>query len=374
MQKILNIYLLLCIPLLVGITACSSGNSSNTNPCDGNLIDALNYPYSLNNYSTFLYPYSPQNSSTLVTGIRGVDNSTNVYITSIYRDNTTTCTSLYSGPINGNLGSWYLLNYPSSLGATVTSTSLYGPNNGNTAGTIQVVGNYTTLESANQGFGLLYFGPTDGFVTWRTLTPESNAYTTIAHSVMGGLVVGNYNINSDIAPGKAFIYDIATESYTELTHPGAISITAYGIWYNGGESYTIAGGFSEINNSGLDKAYLVDYNSSTHTISNWTEYTYNNLPIGAFISHFEGITTDGNSGYNMAADWISATNSSIEGGSFVHITRANNGSFESATWTDVAYPNATITSANTVYLDNILGVYTKANDSNVYGFLVTNLP
>ena len=108
---------------------------------------------------------------------------------------------------------------------------------------MQIVGNYTTVESAGSAIGLLYQGAVDGSGTWSTLLPpspdNSNVINTIAHSTMGGLVVGNYDTR--LATGKAFIYDITKNTYTNLTKPGAVSITAYGIWYNGGSSYTIAG-------------------------------------------------------------------------------------------------------------------------------------
>jgi hypothetical protein len=109
---------------------------------------------------------------------------------------------------------------------------------------------------------------------------------------------------AQLRAGKAFIYDIGTEIFLELEKPGALSLTAYGIWHNGGASYTIAGGFSEVNTSGLDRAYLMDWDSATQTTSHWTAFNYGN--DSAIITHFDGITGDGLGSFNLTGDcdWI----------------------------------------------------------------------
>ena len=46
--------------------------------------------------------------------------------------------------------------------------------------------------------------------------------------------------------GHAFIYDVATSTFLpDIVYPGSTTTTAYGIWYNGGTSYTICGGYSQ---------------------------------------------------------------------------------------------------------------------------------
>lgn len=214
-------------------------------------------------YTTLNYPDSAEGGSTYLTGIREVEDSSNVYISGIYTPPGTTVATgaiglLYTGPVLGG-GTWGTWIYPSSTGVTVTTTALYGPNNGDSGG-IQIAGSYTTSETGDDNLGLLYQGPTDGTGTWITLNPQAlesrPIINTIAHSTMGGLVVGNYD--TDLVTGKAFIYDIALDSYVELVKPSAVSITAYGIWYNSGTSYTIAGGYSDIDDSGISIAYLVD--------------------------------------------------------------------------------------------------------------------
>lgn len=321
-------------------------------------------------YTTLNYSDAAAGSSTLITGIRAVSNASTtdangtVYISGFYTPASGANVGLlYTGPVSGT-GTWQTLNFPSSAGATVTGTELYGPNNSDVSGEVQIVGNYTTSENGSGAIGLLYEGPTDGSGTWTTLNPQSLApgrtiLNTIAHSVMGGFVVGNYD--TDLATGKAFIYNIADASFIELTKPGAVSITAYGIWYNGGTSYTIAGGYSDVNSGGISIAYLVDWDSTTQATSNWATYTYNNLPSA--ITHFEGITTDNNGGYNLVADWVIG---STTGAAYVNIPRTGS-TFGTATWTEYAFPGATLTSANTVFLNHALGIYqTGSGVSNGY--------
>jgi hypothetical protein len=80
------------------------------------------------------------------------------------------------------------------VGESVTSTSFYGPDS-DALGNITAVGCYTTLESGAKQIGLLYQGTVAGVGMWTTLTPPEDLFpsveNTIAHSTMGGLVVGN---------------------------------------------------------------------------------------------------------------------------------------------------------------------------------------
>jgi hypothetical protein len=71
---------------------------------------------------------------------------------------------------------------------------------------------------------------------------------TIAHSTMGDLVVGNYDLNPGHgASGNAFIYNMSTRLWTLLRLGGSLAsgTTLYGIWQDGGpgsSNYTLAGG------------------------------------------------------------------------------------------------------------------------------------
>ena len=315
-------------------------------------------------YTTFNYPQAEAGGKTLLTGIRrSKESSKIVYISGFYKSpgDTSTVAFVYKGKLSGR-GEWFALNYPSSTGVTVTATNLYGPNNG-PGSDIQVVGNYTTVETGMSAIGCLYEGPINGSGTWTTLIPTlaDSVINTIAHSTMGGLVVGNFDTNLD--EGRAFLYDIKTQEYYEITKPGAVSITAYGIWHNGGHSYTICGGFSNADpSSGIDSAYLVDWNNKTHTLSNWRVFSYNNDPVNAVITHFDGITSDGDKGYYLTGDWAGLVNGS-QAGFFAHVKKKR------ATWEPITYPNQPVTSGNSVYKKVVIGVYTSPNDGSVNGYV-----
>ena len=314
-------------------------------------------------YSTLNYP-GAGGDSTFLTGVRGVTNSSDVYISGFYAPPGSTAGIaglIYKGATSGG-GTWYTFTYPSSAGATVTSTGLYGPDNG-PAGGIVVVGNITTAEAGAMPIGALYQGPLDGSGSWRTITPPLSI-GTIAHSNMGGLAVGNYDTGGG---GKAFVYDIDADAYFELVKPGALSITAYGIWHNGGTSYTIAGGFAEI---GIASAYLVDWDSATHTASRWKSYRFKGQPQAiTLLSHFEGITTDGAGGYNLAADSIVVESGVVVDAALANVPRNQDGSFGDATWTTVSYPHSTVTSANTVFEEDIIGVYQVSGSEVSNGYV-----
>ncbi len=143
--------------------------------------------------------------------------------------------------------------------------------------------------------------------------------TTTSTARWEALAVGNYDSPLDhgqyslpLGPGHAFIYDIATSTFlTDVVYPGSKSDTAYGIWYNGGTSYTICGGYSlnPVNNftnqnQPIGQAFLVDYDSATGKFSHWASFSY---PFGNnFVTHFEGISSTENGVYTLNADSLQA--------------------------------------------------------------------
>jgi len=314
-------------------------------------------------YYTFNYPSATPGGATLLTGIRGIKHHPGeVYISGFYvfPGGVPVIPFVYKGTYLGE-GSWNVLNYPSSPGITVTSTNLYGPNNGSES-TLQVVGNYKTQETGAATLGCLYEGSLDGSGTWTTLIPSSSepVLNTIAHSTMGGLVVGNYD-TADLV-GRAFIYDIQRSLYHEIIKTGAKGITAYGIWYNKDHSYTICGGYSDVDGSlSIGSAYLVDWNNATLTLSNWRTYAYGNDPAGAIITHFDGITGSGCGGYNLTGDWLSIDR--VERAFFCEIEKGK------ARWSLVSYPGLTTTSGNSVYKKTVIGSYMSEIDETINGYI-----
>ncbi len=316
-------------------------------------------------YTTFNYPAETPGGDTLLTGIRRTRaNEEIVYISGFYKCPSDACVKafVYKGHLSGT-GIWHVLNYPSSAGVTVKATNLYGPNDG--AGhNIQVVGNYTTTQTGDATIGCLYEGPLNGSGGWTSLTPSSTVsdpvLNTIAHSTMGGLVVGNYDTQLD--SGRAFIYDIGTKVYYEITKPNAESITAYGIWHNGGNSYTIAGGYSNINSQmvpSVDSGYLVDWNKKTHALTNWRVFNYDNDPSKAIVTHFDGITSDRRNGYYLTGDWLGVSQGP-ELAFIAHVVGNN------AAWAPITFPPDQITSGNSVYRKVVIGVYEKNGVTNGY--------
>jgi len=323
-------------------------------------------------YRTFNYPSEVDGGKTLLTGIRQVNGEKNdYYISGFYKypEDTRVASFVYKGCRHGR-GTWNLLDYPSSEGATVSATNLYGPDNGKHEGNIKVVGNYTTVEAGQKAFGCLYRGPLDGSGKWLTLTPTSEepVLNTIAHSTHGKLVVGNYD--TQLNQGKAFIYDHKTGEYFDITKDGALTITAYGVWHNGDHSYTICGGYSNLDHlSGIDTGYVVDWDNKNRKLSNWRLYNYGNDPVKAIITHFDGITSDGNGGYNLTGDWIGADQGSQKLGFFANVRRRLNGKFKKARWESIAYPHHLLTSGNSVSKYTVIGVYTSDPDNEVNGYI-----
>lgn len=349
-----------CVASTFFLSACNSATTSSSS-------ESATIQYSNLSYTGTL----PAGGDTGLTGIRGVNNSSNVYITGNYSVDGTSNGTLYVGPVTGG-GVYYIYNYPSNVSESTKGTNVYSADNG-TGSNVYLVGTYTTTQyGESHSFGFIYNGPipNDG-VSWESLVVPSSlangqdVLNTIPHSIMGGLVVGNYETLS--TAGNGFIYNVNTQVYESLNYPGSRYTSAYGIWWNGGESYTITGGYSAESDGLLSYGFVVDYESSTHTLSNWESFTYNNEP--AAVTHFEGITSDGNGGYNLAAS--GATQASGIGVAFVNLPRNSSGGFGTSTWITAWYPNSYTTTSDTVYQNYLLGVYKLTESGTLYGYVAT---
>jgi len=223
-------------------------------------------------------------------------------------------------------------NFPGAIGS-----SPYGPGFGSQFGILRAVGSYQTQSSSPYDLSYLYDGASgpNGNLTTLVYPSTVGAQTlfTIAHSTFGNQIVGNYD--TQLATGNAFIYTISTGTYQKIDLPG-VSSTAYGIWGN-----MIAGGYTPPG-LGFERGYI--YNEDTGT---WTTYNH----PGAVITHFEGITGAGRDGeYNLVADWVGIDGT--QHGSVLHIGANGN-----QTWIDLAVPLATLTSANSIYENQAVGIY-----------------
>lgn len=220
---------------------------------------------------------------------------------------------------------------------TVVLTSTYGCDY-NSSSQYRFVGCYrTTAQVIPANLGFLYTGNLNGLSTaanYQTIQKSSSNTVTYVHSIMGNCTV--LNTDNPGHPGglvlqsKAYVYNVITKKYIDIQFPQNITTTAYGIWWNGGNSYTITGGFSPLNRNITDiyvddqpvpfgSAYVVDYDSQTERFSNWTRL-YLNSPI----SHCEGISSYFNEPnvYTLSIDY--ASNNFFQG-HLVKVLRTNRG-------------------------------------------------
>lgn len=313
-------------------------------------------------YLTFNYPGQQDGDQTALTGIRNEEKE--LYISGFYHANNETALGfVYKGELGQywDKTRWHTLNVPTIPGRTVKGTNLYGPDILK-CNKIRVVGSYNTEESSTM-YGCLYEGDLNGNGVWSTIMPE-NSLNTVVHSTMKGLAVGNYMLNG--AEGAhSFVYDIKNHKYYEISREGATSISAYGIWYNGCNSYTICGGFSTVNPNDpslkrVETAYLVDWNNKTHKLHNWREFNYH----GTVVTHFEGITTDNKGGYNVVGEAAL-----VNGDLIVFYANINKG----VKWEIIKYPDSISTTGNSIYEENVIGVYRTSSNDSVNGYMSVKL-
>src|SRR5580704_7080217 len=281
------------------------------------------FPYTTLNYGT---------TGTFLTGIRG-NNIVGNYVIPASGQTGGLLYSLSTGiwtpfPVATTNGA----NFPGAIGS-----SPYGPSFGSQYGILNAVGSYK-IQSSPYNLSYLYNAAAAPAGNLTTLVyPGASTLETIAHSTFGNQVVGNYDTR--LATGNAFIYTISTGAYVTNDFPGAVSTTAYGVWGN-----KIAGGYTPPG-LGFERGYIYDEGTGV-----WTTYNH----PGALVTHFEGITGGGRSGeYNLVADWVAFDGS--QHASVLHI-----GADGSQTWIYFAVRNATLTSANSIYENQVIGIYIDA--------------
>ena len=292
---------------------------------------------------------------------------------------------LYQGPITAEGGAGYVMVMPDQPGQTTKSTTTYSADVLG-GGQLRVVGTYTN-ESAPNEFGYVFTGTLDdvgdpaNYVSMPFPTPTATWNTP--HSTANGLVVGNYDSSTvDDEPagaGRAYIYDAVSQTYLvpDMIYPDSVANTNYGIWWNGGTSYTIAGGYSNlpVNNLldprvPLSEAMIVDYDSATGEFSNWTSYRFTDPSTGfSGLTHFEGISGVGPGRYTMAS---TALDEGQFVAGFVTVERNPDGSFGEFTWTTLSPPVVDgITFADSVYGNAVVGIAPTSTAINAYQAVIT---
>jgi parallel beta-helix repeat protein len=385
-----------CIPVLLGAVSATAllltGAPAMASPAGHNAAARRDIIFSI------------LRSGDIVTGVRGTTNG-NVILTgsAATGSGTQAAPFLYRGRLGrGTAGAAVSVLTPSFPG--VTSATFYGPDTHTfNPGSIPVdqvraVGSYqsSAAPSGVLNQGMIYLGPVSGSGgSWTSIdVPAHGAHTvghvracprrrshcfvmnTIAHSTMGNLVVGNYDLNPSvpggIASGNAFIYNLTRHQWTLLHLGGSLSnlTTIYGIWQDGGPGspyYTLAGG-TLVHRT--QKAFLMDYNERTGAFGRQRYYSYGNAP--ALITHFDGITAV-RGGFNLVAIG-SAQASSM---AFVPV-RGRSGSFGRATWYPVRVGRSrlcsggcTAVTGNTVYKNRVMGIYLRTSSATIRSYLAT---
>jgi hypothetical protein len=334
----------------------------------------------------------------IVTGVRGTTDG-NVIVTGsrAKSDGTNTLPFLYQGPLTSPAddSGFHALTPPFENFETGTfygpDTSTYNPDT-IPAGQVRAVGSYRNGDGV-LNHGMIYLGPVSGGGTWTTIDvpadgrntvrgvracpsgqPGCRVMDTIAHSTMGNLVVGNYDLNlGNGVSGNAFIYNMTTRQWTLLQLGGSLAsgTTLYGIWQNGGPgspNYTLAGGSSaHLSSLRTQRAFLMNYNERTGRFGTPRFYNYGNAP--ALFTHFDGITAVPG-GFNLVA--ISKPQASSM--AFVPTTGGNWPLFGRATWYPVDVAGSSLCTAapaascskvtgNTVYQNQVMGLYVQQQKS-----------
>ena len=344
----------------------------------------------------------------IVTGVRGTTDE-NVVLTGAKGtgNGTQSAPFLYEGPLTSAAdGAAVSVLTPSFPG--VTTAVFYGPDthsfNPETipAGQVRAVGSYRSSASPPGVLnrGMIYLGPVSGpGGSWTSIDvpadgrdtvggvracpgtrPDCFVVNTIAHSTMGNLVVGNYDLNpggpGDEVSFNAFIYNMATRQWTLLQLGGSLAskTTIYGIWQNGGPAspdYTLAGGSAL---PGHQQALLMNYNERTGAFGEPAFYSYGNARERV-VTHFDGITAVPG-GFNLVA--VSSEQASSM--AFVPAT-GDEHSFGPATWYPIDVGASPLcpdgcgkVTGNTVYQNKVMGLYTQAGSMVPRTYLATVPP
>jgi len=276
-------------------------------------------------------------------------------VTGFYRteQNNNSSSFIYQGNKKGK-GIFHDLNFPSNHNFTVAATELYSLDL-ISKNKIRAVGSFSSQEFEGVR-SCLYTGNLDGSGRWVSLEPNLTGLpiiSSIAHSVMGDVIVGNYKTDAKFS--NAYIYDIQTKEYFPIVTSQfpIISISAYGVWQNSENHYTIVGGLvSSVDKPDLMVGFVVDWNNITRTLANWRKYSASEDTLS---THFEGIS-EIEGGYTLAGQ-------SAQYPYFV-VLRKNH-----PKWFKVNYPNSTTTTSDSVAGDILIGSFISPNKSGLQGYI-----
>lgn len=406
-------------------TGWSRGSALTGNAVSGNTRGQINTTFSTLPSPTVDFAHLFRSTDAIfVTGVRGTGLNNVVLTFSVGVNGSEQDAALYVGPLRGNPAVTAARNInllvPGFEG--VTSSTFYGPNTHRfnpqliPPGEVQVVGSFKGYrDEKTYAFdqGMMYLGPPNGIDgTWTPInvpTSGSNVVGgvsacqgragncsvagTIAHSTMGDLVVGNYDLTldgqvQDPTTINAFIYNTATQQFTLLGTNGDPFggldrfTTVYGVWQNGGQNsslYTLAGGTGRIAGQSVQQGFLVTYDASTGQYGEPSYYTAQDTGAN---THFEGITPV------LGGFALAGTSLSREGtgtwATFVPTSipalpsqrNVDTISYGSAVWAPIDVKDSRVcesgcevTTANTIFQNKLMGVF--IGDGTVQTYLAT---
>jgi hypothetical protein len=183
-------------------------------------------------------------------------------------------------------------------------------------------------------------------------------------------VVGNFNTQTSNL-GQAFIYNITEQTYSKLSFGDVTS--AFGIWQNGGSAstqYTIVGGYTAVAGGSSSTpaegqvGYIVNYDDSTKTFSDFTDLNFNN--ISSLFTHIEGIVAYAD-GFSLAA---MSVQEGVLGAAYGYIPVTADG-FGTPIWDAIA-SDSPFATGDTVISQSVMGLYEPS--SGVTASFVYSVP
>ena len=266
---------------------------------------------------------------------------------------------IYIGNISTNspTGKFYIFSVPGAQ-----NTSAYGPRYDPSTGYFTIVGSYSNPDN-KKIYGFMFRGTLSDFtnpnnyilqMNYTTMTPYTE---TFSHSTYGNFVVGN-SANVQYLTTDSWIYNITDKTYTQYVFPSdkTFTTTLYGIVQNANGTYTLAGGYSTVNNNKqeLEYGFIVDMDSNCN-FSNETSIQY----AKGILTHFEGISTTSDADtYTLAGDSFSIQDLKI-GFAMKVVRDSSTGTFVVKDTVKINYDDKTTgkTTSNSIFENNVVGLF-----------------
>ncbi len=327
-------------------------------------------------------------TGSIVTGVRG-SGGRDVVLTGTYLAGGASSAFLWRGPLSRAGGAAVSVLRPAFRG--VTGATFYGPDThlfnprAIPRGDVRAVGSYVSSDAPSgvHDQGMIYLGPVSGRGgRWASIAvpahgrhvtghvsacpprrPKCVVMDTIAHSTMGHLVVGNY----DLKPDRARRPGIGERLYLQRQHP-AVHAAAAARQPVHQELRSTASGRTAARaargtrwpaahrRTAASAAFLINYNERTGRFGRPFFFTYANRAVP---THFDGITAVPG-GFNLVAITLG------HGPAMAHIRALRHGGFGRARWWPVPVASSAlcpcrVVTGNTVWRNRVMGLYVNTS-------------